>query len=52
MKSKSDKANSVRDYFILLHKFIEYYKNHIAEMINKKASGNKCMYIILVDKDK
>ena len=38
MKSKSEKANSVRDYFIMLHKFIEYYKNHIAEMINEKVT--------------
>ncbi len=33
MISKSEKANSVRDYFIILRKFINYYKDHISEMI-------------------
>jgi phage anti-repressor protein len=33
MVSKSEKANSVRDYFIILRKFINYYKDHISEMI-------------------
>jgi phage anti-repressor protein len=34
MMSKSKKANSVRDYFITLHEFIDYYKNEISETIN------------------
>ena len=31
LTSKSKNANSVRDYFILLRKFIQYYKNHISK---------------------
>jgi phage anti-repressor protein len=51
--SHAKKANSVRDYFITLRKFIDYYKNNISEMISEKVkSGNKCIYIILVNKDK
>ena len=54
MLSKSKKASSVRDYFIILRKFINYYKDHISEMIIKKANQNpaKCIYIILVNKNK
>lgn len=54
MVSKSEKANSVRDYFIILRKFINYYKNHISEMILEKANKNpsKCIYILLVNKNK
>lgn len=44
MVSKAEKAEKVRDYFILLRKFINYYKNHIHEMINKNNT-NKCIYI-------
>lgn len=54
MLSKAKKASSVRDYFIILRKFINYYKDHISEMILKKANQNpsKCIYIILVNKNK
>jgi phage anti-repressor protein len=54
MVSKSEKANSVRDYFIILRKFINYYKDHISEMILEKANKNpsKCIYILLVNKNK
>lgn len=54
MRSKSKKADAVRDYFIILRKFIDYYKNNISEMILQKAHDNpgKCMYIILVNKNK
>jgi phage anti-repressor protein len=51
MVSKAEKAEKVRDYFILLRKFINYYKNHIHEMINKNNT-NKCIYILLVNKNK
>jgi phage anti-repressor protein len=54
MMSKTKKANSVRDYFIILRKFIFYYKNHISNMIInesiKKPNGN--IYIILANKNK
>jgi phage anti-repressor protein len=50
MRSKSDKANSVRDYFILLYKFIDYYKNEISEMIlNKASTSDKYIYILAVN---
>ena len=56
MLSKSKKASMVRDYFIILRKFINYYKDHISEMTPrvKKANQNpsKCIYIILVNKNK
>ena len=54
MVSKSEKANSVRDYFITLRKFIMYYKDHISEMIINKATShpNGCVYIILTNKNK
>ena len=52
MTSKSKKGNAVRDYFITLRKFIEYYRQHFANNINKMAKGKKCVYIILANKDK
>jgi len=54
MLSRSNKANSVRDYFILLRKFIMYYKDHISNMIinNAKKYPNGCVYIILANKNK
>jgi phage anti-repressor protein len=52
MTSKSEKGNAVRDYFITLRKFIEYYRQHFANNINKMAKGKKCIYIILANKDK
>ena len=52
MMSKSQKANAVRDYFILLRKFINYYKNHISGMILDKIINKKVMYIIVVNKGK
>ena len=30
MASKAPKAEKVRDYFLTLRKFIDYYKNHIS----------------------
>jgi len=46
MSSKSKKANEVRDYFITLRKFIEYYKQHISDMIINKAIEGKAVYIL------
>jgi hypothetical protein len=54
MVSKSEKANSVRDYFIILRKFISYYKEKISDMIisTAKKNPNKCVYILSVNKNK
>ena len=47
MRSKSKKANAVRDYFVTLRKFIEYYRQYISDMIVDKAiHGKSCVYII------
>ena len=52
MLSRSNKSN--RDYFIVLRKFIMYYKDHISNMIinNAKKYLNGCVYIILANKNK
>ena len=52
MTSRSKKGNSVRDYFITLRKFIEYYRDHFANKINSLATSNKYVYIILANKNK
>lgn len=54
MASRTKKADQVRDYFVTLRKFIDYYKNNISDMILKKASKQptKCIYIILANKKK
>jgi phage anti-repressor protein len=52
MSSTSKKGNSVRDYFITLRKFIEYYRQNIANNINNMAKKGKCIYIILANKNK
>lgn len=52
--SKAEKANQVRDYFIILRKFIQYYLNHISDMIINDAlyNPNGYVYIILANKGK
>ena len=54
MYSHAKKANSVRDYFILLRKFIDYYHNDIGDSIKKKMhmNPNKCVYILLINESK
>lgn len=54
MMSKAKKAEPVRDYFIMLRKFIQYYKNHIAKMImdNNLQQPKGQIYIILANKHK
>ena len=52
MMSRSEKGNQVRDYFILLRKFINYYREHISNKINSLVKSNNFVYIILVNKDK
>ena len=50
--SRTPKGDAVRDYFIILRKFINYYKTHFANSINKLAKTKKYVYIILVNKNK
>ena len=52
LTSKTSKGNDVRDYFIILRKFINYYKLHFANSINKLAQSKKYVYIIQVNKNK
>ena len=54
MKSNSDVAKDVRDYYIKIHQFIIEYKNTINDAIDNKL--NKILkgyvYILLVNKKK
>jgi phage anti-repressor protein len=54
MSSRTKKADEVRDYFVLLRKFVDYYKKFISDAIMKNIANkaSKHMYIILVDKNK
>jgi len=52
MQSKTKKGKEVRDYFILLRKFIDYYKDHFSQKIIDLTKNNKYVYILLVNKDK
>ena len=52
MSSKTQKGDSVRDYFIILRKFINYYRTHFTDSINKLVKTKKYVYIILVNKNK
>ena len=54
MMSHSEKANSVRDYFIKLREFINYYKSNFSNMIINKSLEypDGSIYIILTNKNK
>lgn len=52
MLSRTKVGNSVRDYFVTLRQFINYYKNHIADAIERMAKSGKYLYIILANKNK
>lgn len=54
MASKATKAENVRDYFLILRKFIDYYKTNISNMILKEAKTkpSKCIYVLLLNKNK
>ena len=52
MASRSERGNQVRDYFILLRKFINYYRQHIANKIIDLTKTNKYIYVLLVNKGK
>jgi phage anti-repressor protein len=54
MSTHAKKGNDVQDYFILLRKFIDYYKQNISDMLLERITNDdfKHMYILLVDKGK
>lgn len=52
MLSNTSKGVAVRDYFIILRKFVNYYCNHIADKIDELVDSGKYIYIILVNKNK
>jgi phage anti-repressor protein len=52
MKSNTKKGQMFRDYFIMLRKFIDYYKQHFANKIMNLTTTNKFIYILLVNKNK
>jgi phage anti-repressor protein len=52
MKSNTTKGQHFRDYFIMLRKFIDYYKQHFANKIMELTTTNKFIYILLVNKNK
>ena len=52
MASNTEKGKTFRDYFIMLRKFIDYYKDHFSNKINELAKGNKHIYILMVNKNK
>jgi hypothetical protein len=52
MASNTRKGQEYRDYFIMLRKFIDYYKQHIADKIIDLTKTHKYIYILLVNKNK
>lgn len=39
MRSRAEKAEQVRNYYLSLEKFIDKYKNHVIESMNKKIKS-------------
>jgi len=50
LSSTTKKGTEFRDYFIMLRKFIDYYKDHISDKILELTKTNKYMYILAVNK--
>lgn len=50
LASTTKKGTEFRDYFIMLRKFIDYYKDHISDKILELTKTNKFMYILAVNK--
>ena len=51
--SRTEKASKVRDYYVILFKFIDYYKNEISEAIMENiVKGKGYIYILFVKKGK
>ena len=51
MNSRTEKGKMFRDYFVMLRKFIDYYKNQIADKILELTNTNKYIYILAVNKE-
>jgi len=51
MNSSTEKGKMFRDYFVMLRKFIDYYKNQIANKILELTTTNKYIYILTVNKN-
>ena len=52
MNSNSIKGEQFRDYFVMLRKFIDYYRNHISDKILDLVSDKKYIYIMGINKKK
>lgn len=50
MNSSTKKGQMFRDYFVMLRKFIDYYKQHIADKILELTQTSKFIYILTVNK--
>lgn len=50
LSSTTKKGSEYRDYFVMLRKFIDYYKNHISDKILELTKTNKYIYILAVNK--
>jgi phage anti-repressor protein/glutaredoxin-related protein len=50
ISSTTKKGKEFQDYFIMLRKFIDYYKDHISDKILELTKTNKFMYILAVNK--
>ena len=50
MNSSTKKGQLFRDYFVMLRKFIDYYKNHITDKLMQLTETNKFIYILMVNK--
>lgn len=51
MNSSTKKGQEFRDYFVMLRKFIDYYKQHISDKILELSQSNKFIYILSVNKN-
>jgi hypothetical protein len=51
MSSSTKIGKEFQDYFIMLRKFIDYYKEHISDKILDLTKTNKFMYILAVNKN-
>ncbi len=50
LASTTKRGVEFRDYFIMLRKFIDYYKDHISDKILDLTKTNKYIYILAVNK--
>jgi phage anti-repressor protein len=50
MNSTTKKGAQYRDYYVMLRKFIDYYKEHFANKIMELTQTEKFIYIIAVNK--